>query len=192
MSMLSGAAIVELERQQKVMSRVLVSYDYEKVFWRSVYGVGLVGLGWVSLELGNMIRSGQKLVEGIGFTEVPADPTSITIEQYNKLYPWVDPSGIRYNDLVPQGPVGMMYLKYRNEPAIWEAIKAEFIAAGEVAGPDENVPPGAPKPEPVDRALAACNWAFNKFGAIIPPALVGYNVATEAVRIRRLKGDLRK
>ena len=47
----------------EVMERQSTRYDYEKVFWNATYTVGLVGLGWISLKLGQVILGTQQAYE---------------------------------------------------------------------------------------------------------------------------------
>ena len=177
---LDTAKVLLLERRQDALIREKAVYDYEKVFWGSVYGVGLVGLGWLSIKLGKMIMA----VQPPQIKVVSEDPYSLTVEQYNDLYPWVDPDGGKYSSPPPQGGIGMVIIFYRSNPDVWEELKASFVDSGEV---DLDGVPVVPVPV---KALTLIDGVFGRFGPVIPVGVVGFNMLSEKIRVKRLRGEL--
>ena len=56
---MSDQVTATMIRGYEAIRREQATYDYEKVFWGSLFGVGLVGLGWLSVKLGRIIQAVQ-------------------------------------------------------------------------------------------------------------------------------------
>ena len=161
------------------------AYDYAGVFWNSVYGVGLVGLGWVSIKLGKLIAEAQgqiQKIEEFVWDPYEADPTMITEVQYNTLYPWCDPAGDKYTANPPSMPIGVAIKYYRENPIIWQEIKAYYTENSANVGPA-----GAPIRPASVKALDLLDGVYARVGPVLPVGILSYNCLAEYIRVKRMK-----
>jgi hypothetical protein len=175
-------------RGYDVMTRRTMSYDYEKVFWNSAFGLGLVGLGWVAIKLGKEIRGYQTSWDQL--TEQVAKPDTIGYYQYLKLFSWVEGENRARPtwdaEIYMWGPV---YL-YRADPDNWEAYK-EAVAA---AHPDWFLnEAGKPTVQvaAADKVLNFLDDLYAKYGGVMPIGVLAGNVGFEYARVWRLKREMR-
>ena len=169
-------------RQSEVLYRERTVFDMQGVFMNSAYGVGLVGLGWVAIKLGRMIQTAQDVVSG----EVVK--TFIATAEYNSLFDWVEG---KYKDvplesvrqaLTPENRV--LIEDFRANSYLWEDYKAQYMVDSPVRDAVE-----AAKPAEI-KILDIIDGAYGRFGPIMPFGVVSANVLLEAIRIRRLKGEV--
>jgi hypothetical protein len=146
-----------------VLERERTSYDYERVFWGSVYGVGLVGLGWVALKLGRLVQVAQDPVGALNDAEYRL------IVRYVEEEPFADVGGLTAHR--------QTIMDFRDDPYLYEDWKAAYAQAKASAPPEIRV-------------LDVVDRAFGRFGPVIPAGIVGFNILSEKVRVKRLEREL--
>ncbi len=171
------------------MKRQSVSYDYEKVFWNTTFGIGLVALGWVSVKLGRTIGALQKVAGATG--EWIKDPIKQNaINNYNNYYRWIEGADKDNLNIVGDEFFMQEIFDFRKDPKLWAAYKAEFAETY----PDVEVKEGEAKP-PVDIALEILN-AVDKFyadyGMVMPLGILVGNVGIEYLRVRKMREELKE
>jgi len=177
----STAEAVE-ERSMKVMQRQLPTYDYEKVFWNSTYSIGLVGLTYVAVKMGQLIMGLSHNLTEAG--RIFTDPDKAS---YDWLYPYCDPEGDKYQDQngkwIPYpGTHGSVVQYYRDSPEEWEAYKQKII---DKYGEGTDKPSGA---DAIFKTLDMIGSIFDKYGPIMPLGVVAGHTFIEYRRVERLKG----
>jgi hypothetical protein len=180
-----GAINAEMLHGYEVLKRESVAYDYEKVFWNSAFGIGLVGLGWVAVKLGQTISGAQKLVAS--FTNV----SDLGLWEYTTLFDWVE--GSKKDTPFWEGaPVQLWPLIYvgRASPTDWATYKASV----QTAHPDwflsATGSPTIPQ-NPADQILQWADSFYAKYGAALPLGVLAGNVGFEYARVWRMKRRLR-
>lgn len=152
-----------LAYQHRVLMRRERSYDYEKVFWSSVWSVGLVTLGWVAVKLG----------QAVAWIQDPlAASTRQGLEGYAE-YVWGSKADVPI-EAVPillQPGVAM----FRKNP---DALKAQ-IAEQEEKGD-----------KPALKILEVADRVYGEVGAILPLGVVASQVLIEYLRVRKLRSEL--
>ena len=175
---LSGATIAAIERRQKVLERESVSYDYEKVFWSSLWSFGLIGLGYVTLKFTDIVRSGQKVVFA------GSNPELAT---YLETYEYVEGS---------KKDVDLSTLKYVSQATYIENFRldAEAWAAEKASAaekwPEYVVVSGDPAVDRTDKMLDMVNRISNKLLPVLPIGMLGFHVVSEKIRVKRMEGAL--
>ena len=66
---MSEQVTARMIRGYEAMRRERGSFNYEKVFWNTAYGIGLVAMGWVTLKLGRIVQSAQDPIGAINDAE---------------------------------------------------------------------------------------------------------------------------
>ena len=192
---------LELSRAIKLSEAVYrerCEYDYQRVFWGSVYGVGLVGLGWVSIKLGLMVadaaEAAQGLIDQARIKELEA--RAVLLETQIKLkapaaqeLPWWM---IAILNPVSSFTFGLPELIYKylttpdDDPEI-DALKQELL---EVYAELEALK--APREVQENKAaglVRRLDGVYGAVGPVLPAALLSYNALTEYIRVRKLREE---
>jgi len=148
-----------LVRGYEVLRREQVAYDYEKVFWRALYGVGLVGMGWLTLKLGRMIYAAQ----------------NPEVTEYLTIVDWVE--GSNAETPVPNTGFGSVVAFYRSDPEAYAEYVAEFEAENR-----EELTAG--------KVLSLVDTVYARYGPLMPLGVLTASASMEAVRVRKLRGEL--
>ena len=198
---LSGSVIAALERKQKVLERESVSYDYEKVFWRSAWSFGLVGLGYMTLKFTGYIRKAQ--VEAWK-TQNP------TVSKYHTLWHYIEGEfkdevidvemswfdKLLANLAGPLASLGMLQaydelendiLLYRGDAEAWAARKREAY----MTWPDHVNSDGSPRVSGEDKVLDIVDRIGDRVLPVLPLGLLGFHVVSEKIRVRRMESELK-
>jgi hypothetical protein len=199
---LSEAVTASMARGYEVMQRQSVRYDYEKVFWNGTFTVGLIGLGWTAVKLGQMIVAAQDVYDKTLKTVVKVtsdiqqgltNPVgSLAYNQYLVLYEWVE--GVHADD-TPTRYGASLIMDYRKYPEKWAAYKATMGAANtddlDEFGDPYKVTVLDEEPElPAEKVLNYADSIFAKYGAAMPLAAVVGHVVLEYARIHKLRRDM--
>jgi len=201
------------KRAKTIMIRQLPTYDYEKVVWNSTFTVGLVGVGWLAVKLGMMIRAIGVTAKDI--SQWVTNPSGqINKDWFFYLYDWCDSNGVNFGKDAPTfnalgsffsfnwftggfgaGTMGYDAAKvaavkyYRENPKKWDEYKAEF----QKQYPDEKMPTG--DVEHVFAPSDILDWAnsfFDTYGSIVPIATVMGHMGLEFVRVKSLQRRIKK
>ena len=162
-------------RSYEVMQRRSTQYDYEKVFWNATYSVALIGLGWVSVKLGQTILGVQKIYEDT--TGAISNPQKAA---YDLVVSFVE--GDRKNDQPKY--LQALILQCRSDPEYYAEWKAN--AQEQTPGIDQPT-----QTESAEKILNVIDGIYTKWGAAMPLLAVGTHVAGEYVRVQRIKGELK-
>jgi hypothetical protein len=88
----------------EVMARKTTSYDYEKVFWNSTYSVGIFGLAWAAVKLGQWVKGLGTLGTAVS-NALETTKALLTGEMsqdiYNFIYERSEPDAIHREDKEP-------------------------------------------------------------------------------------------
>lgn len=129
-----GTAEELYARAEKVMKRDLPVYDYEKVFWNSMFSVGIIGVGYASLKLGRMmvaLTSALNNLDILGWIPNEAVESMENIDK-NILAP-IDNVAMSLAPLAPIGAVGLQasfeYTKKRKFMSKYERLTGD-VALG--------------------------------------------------------------
>ena len=165
------------------------SYNFARVFSNSAYGIGIVGLGWVSIKLGVLIADTQLALakgvelktinERIKVLEAAIDketPTSTVLPW------WIMPA-------MPGSVYAMQiwdYLRHLiNDPAIdielanmAEELEALYIERAELKG---DVPESK-----LTENLRAVDAVYGRYGPVLPVSVLGLNALSEFIRMRKV------
>ena len=139
-------------RAEEARERERRRFDYEKVFWNTLYGVGLVGLGYVTVKLGHVLED---LTDPVGYLE---DRDWLT------LVSWVEG---KYKDQAPAGhPSSTRIIFFRADPEAWEEEKAAHMLEEEE--------------KPLDvRLLHILDRGFGRVGPALPVGVLCLNMFRE-------------
>ena len=186
---ISSAVLLQLERNQEILSREMVSYDVEKVFWRSVYGGGIALSLWAAIKLGVFMTDFQREVKAvldlprIKALEIRASQIRAELAKVDPEYdiPW-------WRSLFVVSSLYNIW-DYLNKPssdevAVLKDELAEILVELEVLRSKEDVNPFA------GYLRAADHWA-GLIGPVLPVAVVSYNSITEYMRVEKLRRGLK-
>lgn len=169
-----------LLRSYEVLKRQQTHYDYEKVFWSSTYGLGLVGLGWIAIKLGKIIQGGQEVI-----TDLSEAITNPKYETYKLLYDWVEGE---HKDDTPTYHLQTLINQYRNDPEAWKVYKEDILEQH----PEWNLTPtGEPAKNPTSEILNSVDNLYVKYGPIMPLGVLAGNISLEYLRVRKVKEELK-
>lgn len=161
------AVTAEMVRGYEAMRRSRGSYNYERVFWNSIFGIGLVGVTWVTIKMGQTIRFAQNPLGGKEDSEYKL--FYLWIEGRNKSTPtfW----------LWPTPEIKKRVEEFRENPELWEEYKLEHEKLH--------------KDDPIDvKALDFIDGLYARYGPLMPVGLLSMNVLREAVRVRELRDGI--
>ena len=170
----------------EVMQRNSVKYDYEKVFWNGTFTVGLVGLGWVAVKLGQTIAGLQGSVP-VKLWKAVTDADAADYYQYQSLFDMVE--GKDKLNPAPNSGFGSIVSYYRANPTEWDA----YIEATLTKHPDWVVDESGKPTEqekPAEKVLSFADSIFAKYGAAMPLAAVVGHVVLEYARVHRLRSEM--
>ena len=173
-----------MARGYEAMKRQTTSYDYEKVFFNSAFGLGLVGLGWIAVKLGWMISGVQRNIEYL------TDPAKAGLIAYRELVKWVEGENKDkdYMELANDQPFATAVYIYRTNPDAWLSYKEGFQAEH----PEYFTDAGGLKDQPMDAAqvLQIIDNFMARWGAVMPMGVLIGNVGFEYLRVWRMKRRL--
>ena len=180
-------AVKAIQYIEDVRRRQLTSFDVEKVFWNSVYGVGLVGTAYLALQFGNLLSGASKVMSEVAAgADALINPENASFDGYLMLYKWVE--GEYRSKPVEYGGGGRTALavtveKFRSDPAAWESFKSAIAAKY----PEEFKKASEVKASAAQNILDSFNSFFNEWGPILPLGVLGANVIFEYCRVRKMK-----
>ncbi len=206
---MSEAVTASMVHGYEVMQRRTTSYDYEKVFWNSAFGLGLVGMGWVAVKLGWIISDLQEIQKAVvsyaeTVQEILDDPRrSLRINEY--LFMWdavVGPHKDVPVNNYEQGRAIAVDIMRRDLASDTPYIWAEYVADikseyPEITFDEEDKMLTEKEVEARDaspsalKVLEALDTFYTRFGAAAPVAVLAGNIGFEYMRVWRLKRDLR-
>jgi hypothetical protein len=187
----------------EVMRRQTVRYDYEKVFWNSTYGLGLLGLGWIAIKLGWIVSDLQNIsAAAAAYVETVkafmADPvTSIKFSEYKIMWDYIEGAHKDTPSNVLEYPTSEAVQAYRDAPDLWTSYKAEFAATypqlqfTKEGEPLEKLPVADSGNANAVRILESVDSIYTKYGAAMPIGLLVGNVGIEYLRVFRFKAEMR-
>ena len=184
-------------RVSEAVYRERSRFDFEKVFWNSAYGVGIVGLGWVAVKLGKMIRDVQLNWDEINskIADVVPGWTAEDYEYYELTVVYVEGE---FKDMPP--PSGGIWPGVYWNPEFWDRVEfyrsdpeayAEYKARFQIA--EETVKAGleeAGASSGVLKVLDVADGIYTRLGPVMPLGIVTYNTLAEVIRVRRLKEEV--
>ena len=187
---LSGSVIAALERKQKVLERESVSYDYEKVFWRSAWSFGLVGLGYLTLKFTGLLRSSQQALWRV---------SNIEVSDYFNLYDWVE--GVYSDKEITDPAWASMIWGIKDPGALWEdhvtyyrenpVEWAEYKYDAFTKWPEYVNRDGSHRVDPTDKILDIVDRVGDRVLPVLPLGLLGFHVVSEKIRVRRMESELK-
>jgi len=181
MSELTSSHLRTLEDLQRERSRP----DLEKVFMNSLFGVGLVGVGYLAVKLGQTILYVQDSIETAGAAiEDVTTPGSVGRSTAKTLEDWV--LGDKADVPVGKIPNSMARLEVRRLRAARDGGDKEAIA--ELVEKAEG-PPQDQRVTETAKILGNLDRFYTRWGAILPVGIVAFNGAVELLRVRRVRGD---
>ena len=165
-----------IERSKRLDS----SFNYEKVFWNSAFAVGLLGLGWVSVQLGKTI---QLIQDPVGSITAMADDLGDGAKE--AVIDVVENGGdSAWSTLAStSGVFSLVTLYFRNNDEAFQQFKAS-VEAEETAEAEEES-----KQRDI---LDYLDEAYGDYGSIAPAAIVGLNIALELHRVSRARREYRQ
>jgi hypothetical protein len=175
-----------MARGYEVMQRQSVRYDYEKVFWNGTFTVGLVGLGWVAVKLGQTIAGLQGSVP-VKLWKAVTDADAADYYQYQGLFDMVE--GKDKLKAAPNTGFGSIVSYYRANLTEWDAYVEALLAKHPDWVVDESGKP-TEQEKPAEKVLNYADSIFTKYGAAMPLAAVVGHVVLEYARVHKLRRDL--
>ena len=167
-------------RAQQVLARDRVSFDYEKVFWRTLYGVGLFGIGAVTVKMGVWLGGLPSLDEIVSDFTGLDNKGMLNEDSFWRIYDDVEAgrSG---------GSVGYagMVTYYVNAPDEWQALKDLYMP---ITDAGEQVPVKKPA---VQVFVEGADKIINNYGPVVPMGIFMFGLVSEYSRTRSLKGALK-
>jgi hypothetical protein len=184
-----GGAITAVEEMRKERSR----FQYEKVFWNTAFGIGLVGVTWVAVKLGLMmewITNPEAVIDDV--VASITDPVTKTVvrSQMAFIVKWVE--GEYKNRLPPQGNTGIIVIYFRdlyvnNPDEYYRRVYQTTTSGIPVNGDEPLVEDDVVPRDPMYRMLGVADRVYGRYAPVLPLGLVVLNVGNEMVRVRRLK-----
>jgi hypothetical protein len=172
-----------MARSYEAMQRSSVRYDYEKVFWNGTFTLGLLGLGWVAVKLGQTISGAQKVITDA--TQIIVDPNYVT---YKQVYDYVE--GVKKLDPLPGGNAALIsaITRFRADPEDWAIFKETTLEANPDWVVDASGKPTA-DPLPAEKVLNFADTIFSKYGAAMPIGAVVLHIVLEYGRVHKLRSE---
>jgi hypothetical protein len=163
----------------EVMKRQTVAYDYEKVFFNAAFSLGLVGLGWITVKLGQSISG----IEEVASRSVDAF-TSPDLAAFQLLFDFVE--GSRKTETPKYASLAYVVADYRANPDKWNEYKqVQYAAHPEWANTTSTQLSRA------NQILDTFDKFFTQWGPALPIGVLVGNVGLEYARTWKLKRDLK-
>lgn len=153
-----------LARAEVAMARDRADYDFEKVFWRTLYGVGLFAVGMGTLKVGRMIQAVTNPVAAIRGGEYDLIVSFVEGKDMFK-----DPGGLTaHRDTI---------IRFRQDPVAYQDWKDAYAEAKAAAPPEIQM-------------LDMVDSAAVRVGPVAPVAIFGLMTLYEYRRSRRMRRSL--
>ena len=172
-------------RAQQVLARDRVSFDYEKVFWRTLYGVGLFGVGAITVKMGTWLGNIKSIDEAVAdFNSLGSAATEISEDTFWRIYDDVEAKRTG-------GSVGIaaMISYYVYHPEDWETLKIKYVP-GYTEQAEDDPPILVQKPK-VQMIVEGMDRLMYDYGPVVPVGIFLFGLASEYSRTRRMKGALK-
>lgn len=196
------------QRSLAAMRRQWAVYDHEKVFWNSVWTVGLIGLGWVAVQLGKTIEAVMSLPEQIA-NQLGIDVPGIGDPRYEYLMitNYVEGDGKKKSVPAPKtGGLGLgiggavpneMYddiMLYRSDANAYASWKQEFkVAHPELKDYINKIDEvhGTSVAFTSRNVLHKLDQFYGEYGPVMPFAAVMGHMGLESLRVYRIRKRLK-
>lgn len=168
-------------------------YDFEGVFWNSLYGIGIVGLGWVAIKAGVMIADTQITISGL-LNAAAIQDLNKQIEVLEAAIQKSLPSSASLPWwIMPVAPFSVLALN------LWDFLRTlvgdpgveEDLAAMASDLQDLYNERAALQGEVVESSatkfVRKADAVYGRYGPIVPVGLLGFNALNEMIRVRRLE-----
>ena len=172
-------------------------YDFEGVFWNSLYGIGIIGLGWVAVKTGVLIadvqRSTMDMSRSIQLTALNTEITNLEMAisakspTFAALPTW----------MIAISPFSALVTKVwdwlrvtADDPAVDEelavmAAELEGLYADRIA----LMEPVEASESGTTRLVRKADVVYGRFGPIAPVGILGFNALNEMIRVRRMEAE---
>jgi hypothetical protein len=167
---LSELDTVTLLREMKDRQRQRGRFDFQRVAFDSVMGVGLVLVGWVA------VKAGLGLYE---LSRVVSDPEGAAQDKAREI----EVAMVRNQIRVLKGQKGPLDILQTDAARAAKLAKAEGRLGDLLAALDESVK--VDEETPGIGMLKAADRMYGKYGPVLPAAVVGGNIFMEVMRIKR-------